>query len=128
MYDTVYNLSYTTFFTQLDLNDQITRFWEVEEVPKFRKVSAEYKSCEDLYRRSTTSNRERHYVFTLPFRSEFPTSLNLGFSRRIALSQFIRHEARLLRLLRNILILPTLTITCHITLFLNPIVLRLNFV
>ena len=86
-----------SFFTHLDLKEQITQFWEVEEVPKFKKVSAQDKLCEYLYRRTTTRNREGRYVVTLPFRSEFPTSLNLGFSRRIALSQFIRNEARSLK-------------------------------
>ena len=45
----------------------------------------------------TTRNEQRRYVVALPSRSEFWTSLNLWFSRRIALSQFIRNEARLLK-------------------------------
>ena len=66
--------SIVSFFTHLDLKDQITRFWKVQEVPKFKKVTPEDKFCEDLYHRITTRNREECYVVTLPLKSEFPTS------------------------------------------------------
>ena len=45
---------------------------------------------------TSTNNREDRYVVPLPFRSECPTSIKLGFSRKIALSQFTRNE-RLLK-------------------------------
>lgn len=89
--------SVVSFFNQIDLNSQLARFWELEEVPHATRLSEAEEFCEELYRSTTYRNSEGPYVVSLPFRREFPGNLSLGNSRNSALSQFMRNEARLLK-------------------------------
>ncbi|XP_075163319.1 uncharacterized protein LOC142235952 [Haematobia irritans] len=86
-----------SFFCEISLDKQISRFWEVENIPKKRFLSHEDKICEDLYRKTTRRNEEGRYVVSLPFKESFPEKLCLGSSRLGAMAQFLRNESRLIR-------------------------------
>ncbi|XP_075162725.1 uncharacterized protein LOC142235353 [Haematobia irritans] len=86
-----------SFFCEISLDKQISRFWEVENIPKKRFLSHEDKICEDLYRKTTRRNEEGRYVVSLPFKESFPEKLCLGSSRSGAMAQFLRNESRLIR-------------------------------
>lgn len=89
--------SLKSFFNHVELNSQLSRFWELEEVPQATQLSEVEELCEEHYRSTTYRNSDGRYVVSLPFRREFPSGLSLGNSRHIALSQFTRNEARLLK-------------------------------
>ncbi|XP_037820796.1 uncharacterized protein LOC119609875 [Lucilia sericata] len=89
--------SVSSFINTLDLNKEITKFWELEEVPQVRTMSNDDLFCENLYKSTTYRDNSGRFVVYLPFKSDFPNDLHLGHSRNSALAQFIRNETRLLR-------------------------------
>ncbi|XP_037827080.1 uncharacterized protein LOC119615079, partial [Lucilia sericata] len=84
-------------FCEISLDKQISRFWEVKNLPRKNYESHSDKACEELYIRTTQRNADGRYVVSLPFKEQFPDSLNLGHSRSCAMAQFFRSEARLIR-------------------------------
>ncbi|XP_050055037.1 uncharacterized protein LOC114131043 [Aphis gossypii] len=74
-----------------DLNDKITKFWELEEVPKEIVYSSEEKMCVDHFNKSVKRNGEGRFVVRLPLRENINT---LGASRSIALKRFLSLENR----------------------------------
>ncbi|XP_075156697.1 uncharacterized protein LOC142229978 [Haematobia irritans] len=89
--------SVVSFYNHMELNDQLVRFWEIEDVPKVCTMSEEDRWCEELYLRTTYRNDNGRYVVSLPFKREYPKDLQLGLSRNNAISQFKRNESRLMR-------------------------------
>ncbi|XP_043862253.1 uncharacterized protein LOC122756499 [Drosophila santomea] len=72
------------------------KFWEVEDLPvKMVKESDSY--CERNFLQTTTKDASGRYVVTVPFRDPENTGSDLGYSRSIALAQFLRNENRLKR-------------------------------
>ncbi|XP_075158336.1 uncharacterized protein LOC142231584 [Haematobia irritans] len=86
-----------TYFCEISLDKEISRFWEVEDIPRKRFLSATDSFCEDLYIRTTHRNEEGRYVVSLPFKESYPQDTNIGKSRHIAMAQYFRNEARLIR-------------------------------
>ncbi|XP_075155869.1 uncharacterized protein LOC142229212 [Haematobia irritans] len=78
--------SVESFYNHMELNDQLARFWEIEDVPKACTMSDEDRWCDN-----------GRYVLSLPFKREFPNDLQLRLSRNNAISQFKRNESRLMR-------------------------------
>ncbi|XP_036322035.1 uncharacterized protein LOC118736033 [Rhagoletis pomonella] len=73
----------------------LTRFCEVEEVPRKPLASPSDILCEENYQRTTRRNPNGRYVITLPFKD--PKHIDIGSSRHIALAQYLRNEKSLLR-------------------------------
>ncbi|XP_073821599.1 uncharacterized protein [Musca autumnalis] len=86
-----------SLFNEISLDERISKFWEVENVPRKRVISSADKFCEELYKSTTYRDKGGRYVVCLPFKEEFPKSLCLGRSRSISMAQFFRSENRLLR-------------------------------
>ncbi|XP_075163097.1 uncharacterized protein LOC142235722 [Haematobia irritans] len=84
-------------FSEISLSDELTRFWEVEELPRRRFLSPSDQFCEDLYRRTTRRTSNGRYVVSLPFKDNSSGRSSIGFSRNNAAARFYRNEARLLR-------------------------------
>lgn len=91
------NSSISSFYNEVALNNQLKKFWELEEVQKKPRISDEDRYCENIFKTTTYRNEEGRFVVSLPFRREFPRTLNIGSSRHIALNQFLRNETRLLK-------------------------------
>ncbi|XP_075162890.1 uncharacterized protein LOC142235523 [Haematobia irritans] len=71
----------------------LTRFWEVEEIPKKILRSEDDAFCELNFKNTTKRNEQGRYIVTLPFKS----FEELGNSRNIAMAQFFRMERKLMK-------------------------------
>ncbi|XP_037811311.1 uncharacterized protein LOC119603370 [Lucilia sericata] len=87
----------TSLFCEISLDKEISRFWEVENLPMKNLRSSVDEFCENLFKRTTTRNKEGRYVVRLPFKDGYPENLTLGQSRTSAMAQFFRNESRLIR-------------------------------
>ncbi|XP_075163135.1 uncharacterized protein LOC142235763 [Haematobia irritans] len=84
-------------FCEISLDKEISRFWEVEDLPRKTFLSTADQFCEDLYMSTTTRNSEGRYIVHLPFKDTSPRVVSIGESRKSAMAQFFRNESRLLR-------------------------------
>ena len=53
---------------QPDVNDQLKKFWEIEDLPYASVLTEEEKQCERQFIDSTTRQDDRRYVVALPFK------------------------------------------------------------
>src|SRR5579863_2723814 len=67
------------------LEDQLQRFWSLEEVPESHSLKPSELNCENYYSNTTTRDNSGRYIVRLPFVEE-PQSL--GSSKEVALSRF----------------------------------------
>ncbi|XP_075159384.1 uncharacterized protein LOC142232519 [Haematobia irritans] len=84
-------------YCEISLDKEIARFWEVENLPRKNFMSASDIFCEELFRSTVSVGEDGRYVVRLPFREVSDNGVGLGDSRRSAMSQFLRNEARLSR-------------------------------
>lgn len=87
----------SSFFTEVSIDRQMEKFWDLEEPPKVAKFTAEDEYCEELYKRTTKRNSDGRYIVSLPFKPQYLTDSGLGVSRERALRQFSRNETSLTR-------------------------------
>ncbi|XP_070068037.1 uncharacterized protein [Drosophila takahashii] len=78
------------------LEKLLTKFWEVEDLPS-KMVKESDSVCESNFLRTTTRDASGKYVVTLTFCDPDHCGSKLGYSRSIALAQFLRNENRLRR-------------------------------
>ncbi|XP_076763724.1 uncharacterized protein LOC143431095 [Xylocopa sonorina] len=83
---------FCTSSTPSDAN--LTRFWELEEIPLKRVLSSEEQACENHFKDSIQRNSKGRYVVRLPFNNN---KKNLGESRSIALRRFYFLEKKFQR-------------------------------
>ena len=83
-----------SFFSEISLDQQIAKFWEIEEILEPKPLSDEDRICEEAYQKTTSRDSNGRYVVCLPFKNPMPT---LGYSRDIALKQLNRLEKSLQR-------------------------------
>lgn len=86
-----------TFFNEISLDEQLAKFWEIEELPKRKFKTDEEIFCEDYYKNTTKRNDDGRYVVSLPFKPNYEDKTPLGCSRFIAERQFLRNEVSLLK-------------------------------
>lgn len=75
-----------------DLNRQLQRFWEVEEIPSKCLNSLEEDECENHFIKTTYRNNSGKFVVNLPFKENVT---DLGVSFDMALKRFYALEKRL---------------------------------
>ena len=81
------------FVGNVDIQDQLAKFWEVEEVQQREKfLSAEEKQCEDIFEKSVYHDDDGRFVVQIPFKKP-PSSL--GDSRQRAVRRFRALEVKL---------------------------------
>ncbi|XP_075150809.1 uncharacterized protein LOC142224916 [Haematobia irritans] len=91
-----YVSSFASFVTSSNtLNNEIRKFWEIEEVPTSRKCSENDDWCEEFYKGTTVRESDGKYKVRLPFRNDLPSNIVLGSSRRAALGQYLHMEKSL---------------------------------
>lgn len=73
------------------IDQLLTKFWEVEDVPTTKLRSAEEQLCEDSFVKNTTRDETGRYIVRIPIRPNAPT---LGESRSIAIRRLFQMEAR----------------------------------
>ena len=76
---------------QPDVNDQLRRFWEIEEVPNPSVLTEEKKVCERHFIETTTSKEDGRYAVCFPIK---PDSKSLGHSLPKALKRFSSLERK----------------------------------
>ncbi|XP_059221613.1 uncharacterized protein LOC131996176 [Stomoxys calcitrans] len=86
-----------SYSDEMSLESRITKFWEMEDLPRRKSMSDGDRFCEENYKLTTRRDPNGRYIVTLPFKAEFPTTVQLGQSKSIATAQFIRNESRLMR-------------------------------
>ncbi|XP_075151482.1 uncharacterized protein LOC142225579 [Haematobia irritans] len=86
-----------SYFCEISLDKEISRFWEVEDLPRKKFTSSSDQFCESLYVHTTRRNEEGRYIVSLPFKEAYPKDIDIAQSRRIAMAQYFRNEARLIR-------------------------------
>ncbi|KAJ8979042.1 hypothetical protein NQ317_010293 [Molorchus minor] len=87
--------SINSFFTSFDLSDldnNIRRFWEIEDIPQKQFVSPDDIQCEQIYTETICRNKSGRYVVSLPFRNPVP---EFEDTRCLALQRFYSLERRL---------------------------------
>ncbi|XP_055623501.1 uncharacterized protein LOC129766925 [Toxorhynchites rutilus septentrionalis] len=81
--------------TIVDLQQQMEKFWTVEEDSTSANYSVEEAACEEHFQRNVSRNSEGRYIVRLPVRND--TLFNLEDNRRTAIRRFRFLEHRLLR-------------------------------
>lgn len=78
---------------QPDIQESLRKFWELEEVPNARRLTAEEEYCEQHYRETHSRDAEGRYTVRLPRRRD--TEAALGVSRSGAFQMLLSTERRL---------------------------------
>ena len=76
----------------VDLNKQLTKFWEVEECSGETARSLEDILCEEHYKKHTSRDNDGRYVVRLPFKDN---GIDLGNSKQQALRRFNSLQSKL---------------------------------
>ncbi|XP_075158202.1 uncharacterized protein LOC142231478 [Haematobia irritans] len=85
--------TFANFVTSSDtLNEELKKFWELEEVTSMKPLSDNDVWCENFYKENTIRQPDGKYVVRLPFRNDLPPNVALGSSRRAAMGQFLHLE------------------------------------
>lgn len=80
-----------------DLKDEIERFWTIENIDDFDKISSNEKNeCEIHFKKHTSRDSNGRFIVKLPFSADPNTSL--GDSYTMALRRFCNLERRLQKL------------------------------
>ena len=82
------NVCYLT--TSLD--NELAKFWEIEEIQEKRYLSPEEKLCEHYYKETFKRTTDDRYVVRLPFKE---SKVDLGLSYQMAVKRFYALEKRL---------------------------------
>lgn len=75
----------------MDLHEQLQKFWIQQEVPEPSQKSADDSLCDEHFSRTHTRNEEGRYVVSLPFRPDAPA---LGESYNSAKNRFYALERK----------------------------------
>lgn len=86
-----------TFNCFVILNDleNMTRFWETEEISDITTLTNEDQHCEDYYNSTTKRLDDGKYVVQMPMKSNYNS--NLGATKSQAQAQFLQLERKMLR-------------------------------
>ncbi|XP_015438034.1 PREDICTED: uncharacterized protein LOC107193148, partial [Dufourea novaeangliae] len=79
-------------FLTLSLDQQLNKFWEVEEVSNVASLSLKERNCEDHFIKNTSRDSSGRYTVRLPFNE---TIYMLGESRTMAMNRFLALERKL---------------------------------
>ncbi|XP_022814033.1 uncharacterized protein LOC111347879 [Spodoptera litura] len=86
----------TVMHTQLGDDEILKRFWELEREPNHIKkhlLTEEESRCEEIFKATTTREKDGRYVVNLPFKSEDP-SCQYGDTRKAAIRRFYTLETK----------------------------------
>ncbi|XP_076660879.1 uncharacterized protein LOC143364366 [Halictus rubicundus] len=62
------------------LSHELTRFWEIEEIPRRTLLTTDEEQCEAHFRANTTRTADGRYVVRLPFRDGPPIKIGHSYS------------------------------------------------
>lgn len=76
----------------ISVQEQLAKFWEVEEIDLVKSWSTEQQMCEQHFVENLKINKDGRYIVSLPFKDN---PLKLGNSRDLAIRRFTALERRL---------------------------------
>lgn len=79
-------------FVTCNEDDQLKRFWEVEECPKTMPLSADEKECEDIFLRDLQRDNEGRFIVKFPLKH---SPKLLGDTKASATKRFLTLERKL---------------------------------
>ncbi|XP_055910886.1 uncharacterized protein LOC129945251 [Eupeodes corollae] len=85
-----------SFYNEISLDEEIQKFWQIEELPQNQMLTAAEQYCENLFEETTYRDKTGRYVVRLPFKDDSLHNTRLGNSHEITKRQFLRNEKRLL--------------------------------
>ncbi|XP_045450171.1 uncharacterized protein LOC123658924 [Melitaea cinxia] len=90
------NVKIINMHTQLDDNELLRKFWELEAEPnnKIKILTKDEEECETIFRKTTRRDETGRYIVNLPFRNVHPRC-KYGGSKEICERQFLNLEKRL---------------------------------
>lgn len=77
-----------------NLNKQLEKFWQVEEMPTDIEFSSEHELCEQHFTNNTTRNKDGRYIVKMPTKGNLS---HIGESKNRALRRFYMLESKLER-------------------------------
>ncbi|XP_022816832.1 uncharacterized protein LOC111349813 [Spodoptera litura] len=86
----------TVMHTQLGDDEILKKFWELEKEPNHIKkhlLTEEESRCEEIFKATTTREKDGRYVVNLPFKSEDP-SCQYGDTKKAAIKRFYTLESK----------------------------------
>nr|CAH7742544.1 unnamed protein product [Callosobruchus chinensis] len=81
-----YKKTYCNFSVNNEIEQQLTRFWEIEELSHSNPLSYEEKLCEQHFSATTVRNDEGRFIVSIPFKDDIE---KLGSSREHAEKRFL---------------------------------------
>ncbi|XP_073841335.1 uncharacterized protein [Musca autumnalis] len=91
-------VSFASWTATIDpLNQDLQRFWELENVSNEKTMSADDVWCEEFYKKTVNRRPDGRYEVRLPFKHNLTPDQYLGASRPAAMGQFLRMERTLER-------------------------------
>lgn len=76
---------------EVNLDNTLRSFWELENVPAAKTISTEDKACEKLFTETVARNEDGKYIVSLPFKTailpQFPGMRDLAVNRFLALER-----------------------------------------
>lgn len=82
----------SSFHTRVELDDQLRRFFEQEELPEVRSWTQEEKNCEEFFKKTMRRDSEGRVIVALPFKDD---KVLTGTSKGQAISRLMKLESRL---------------------------------
>lgn len=88
-------LKYNSHVSSTEIDQQLKKFWELEEMHPPRVFTKSEKECEEFFRDTHKRLKNGRYELRIPFHKD-PTT-HLGDSKRMAIARFLQVERRLSR-------------------------------
>lgn len=83
---------------RVSLDEQLRRFWEIEEMHPERTLTSDEEYCEEHYRKTHKRDPTGRFIVRLPFVQTFPHETALGQSRSMAVKRLNQLEHRFKRI------------------------------
>lgn len=83
--------NFTTEISNEALNENLIKFWQLEEVPQKRYLSPEEQQCENYFSKTTTRDINGRFIVRLPFAKIIN---DLGNSKSVAHKRFCALESK----------------------------------
>lgn len=80
-----------------DVNHDLTKFWEVEELHPQRTLTHDEIECEKIYESTVNKHNNGQFIISIPFKNEPEGPERLGESKGQAIARFLQVEKRLAR-------------------------------
>ena len=82
------NVNILTYHTEVEIDNTLRKFWELEEIPSARTISKADQWCETVFQQTHRRSDTGKYMVRLPFKTTEDSTAVLGTSMQTALRRF----------------------------------------